>query len=322
MDSLKKNSKILIVILNWNGKKDTLVCLSSLQKLTYPSYQVLVVDNGSTDDSVDAFRPLGVEILETGKNLGYAGGNNAGIEWGLKRDFNLFFILNNDTEVAPDILERFVEGFAKEPTAGILGGKIFLMDQRTRFDHFGGIWNSEKANFDLIGQKELEDGKRWQEMFEIEYVCGAALMVKREVLQSVGLLDPRFFLLWEEADLCFRARRAGYQVMVCPQAILWHKGSASFSGKPLASYFFSRNRLLWMERNLPWKKRIRPLLKIFGETLKMVRLKTLKKLQLYVRKKLRPEEDFKAREERIARYSASLEGVKDFLFRRFGPRRP
>jgi GT2 family glycosyltransferase len=318
--SESSHGKVGIIVLNWNGKEDTERCLNSLQKLTYPNVEVIVVDNGSTDGSQEFIRKCfpNCTLIETGENLGYAGGNNKGIIYGLKRPFEYFFILNNDTIVDPEIIEAFLEGFKQYPGVGILGGKIYLMSEPERFDHFGGIWNRRRLDFDYIGYRELDDNENWEEPQDLDYVCGAGLMVHRSVFEEVGLFDPRFFLFWEETDFCFRAKRAGFEVMSYPKAKLWHKVSASFKGdKAHATYFFWRNRLFWIERNFKGYTRFFYLSKLIGKNLSVFYIaKMLSQVQLLLNKNSRERS-----QEKLSRYNAALLGIKDYLFRRFGPGR-
>lgn len=309
-------SNLATIVLNWNNKEDTKRCLQSLQGI---STDVIIVDNGSTDGSQELFREEFPDhvLLETGHNLGYAGGNNVGLSYALKQKYEYVFILNNDTVVDSHIIGAFLDGFEKYPDAGILGGKILMMDEPNKLDHFGGNWNNRKMEFDFYGWRENDNGQ-FETSVELDYVCGAGVMIKREVLEKVGLFDPRFFLFWEEADFCFRARKAGYEVRTCPEAKLWHKVSASFvGGKPHASYFAHRNRLLWIERNF----------KGFGKTFSLIRivssqllfftsLKLFRKLQLLLQ--VASKKDSTRNRERILRYHAALTGTWDYLFRRFG----
>jgi len=289
--------KVAIIVLNWNGKEDTTKCLQSIQKLTYRGAEIIIVDNGSTDGSQDHFRTHfpHFTLIETGENLGYAGGNNVGLTYALNRPFEYFFILNNDTIVDSSIVEAFLEGFNQYPNVGILGAKIYLMNEPGRFDHFGGNWNAKRLEFNYVGYREVDDQKTWEQPQELDYVCGAGIMIRRAVFETIGLFDPRFFLFWEETDFCFRARRAGFGVMFQPKALIWHKVSASFKGgKPLSTYFYWRNRLLWIERNFKGPKRIFYLSKLIGKNL----------FRLYLTR----------------RNNAALLGINDYLMRRFGPR--
>jgi GT2 family glycosyltransferase len=243
-------NKIVIILLNWNGKKDTLECLASLEHVTYRNFQTIVVDNGSTDDSVAAIRsafPL-IPILETGANLGFAGGNNVGIEWALRKHAEWILLLNNDTTVAPDFLDAFIQAAQEKPQARILGAKILRYDQPTTIDHLGGAWNPTKGEFESLHSGVADHP--YLNMAAVDYVCGAALFMHRSVPETIGLLEHKFFLLWEETDFCYRARRAGFEVWTAPQAKIWHKVSSSFTGgKPHMHYFWWRSRLLWIERN-------------------------------------------------------------------------
>ena len=305
-------------MLNWNGKQDTLACLKSLEALTYPHAETIVVDNGSTDGSVAAVRERypKLQILETGSNLGFAGGNNVGIAKALEQGADLLFLLNNDTVVDPSILEAFVEGFQAHPEAGILGANIFLFDERDTLDHLGGKWDPKTGQFTFIGKGQ----KKREETEELDYVCGAGLMVKRSVLEAIGFLENRFFLIWEEADFCFRAKRAGFEVMTCRGANLWHKVSASFvGGKPHSTYFWWRGRLLWMERNCSFGELVSLYLRIIiPDVLHMLKIRGLKKLQLSLEKRFRPGSDVREKELKLIKNRAALCGIRDYCLRRFG----
>ncbi len=202
-----KHPKILVILLNWNGKRDTLECLSSLKKVTYPHFTTIVIDNGSFDDSVAQIRIRFPEIpvFETKENLGFAGGNNVGISWGLKKDYEWILLLNNDTTVAPDFLNAFMEAASQKPQARILGAKIYRSSHPNQIDHLGGFWNPKTAEFESFAFGKLDDGKNFEAMQEVDYVCGAALLMHRSVPETIGLLEPRYFLFWEESDFCCRA---------------------------------------------------------------------------------------------------------------------
>ncbi len=314
--------RISIIVLNWNGKKDTLECLASLRHLDYSPFHILVVDNGSSDGSAAAIRQRfpDIEILETGQNFGFAEGNNIGIRHALKKALkpDYLLLLNNDTVVDPQLLNAFVS--AMHPPIGILGAKIYLYDQKNTFDHLGGVWNAKKAAFDLIGNREIDDGKSWEKTRSLDYACGCALFVKTAVFEQIGLLEPKFFLIWEESDFCFRARRAGYSTMMCPQAKLWHKVSASFvGGKPHSTYFWWRNRLLWIERNCSLREKIPLYLRILlPEILHIYKLRLLKTCQLALLKLLKPQEDQRKRLHKLRNYRAASQGISDYFRRRFG----
>jgi len=313
---------IKIIVLNWNGKKDTLECLSSLEALSSKPEEIIVVDNGSQDGSQEAIRQQfpSVTLIETGQNLGFAEGNNVGIRYALSKKCDYIFLLNNDTVVDPDILKSFTLAMKEYPQVGILGANIYLFEERNKFDHLGGKWNQKKGSFDLIGLRQLDDGKQWQAAQELDYACGCALFIRREVFEAIGLLESRFFLIWEESDFCFRARRVGFLTMSCPQAKLWHKVSASFvGGKPHSTYFWWRNRLFWIERNCSLTEKISLYLRVLlPDIAHLYKLRILKTAQLYLLRLLKPKQSHKKRHERILKYRAALEGIKDYSLRRFG----
>ncbi len=314
--------KIAIIILNWNGKKDTLACLHSLSYLTYPNFETLLIDNGSTDDSVLAIRQQFPDlcIIETGSNLGFAEGNNVGIKKALEQKADLFFLLNNDTIVSDDILERFVETYHDFPQAGVLGAKIFLFEEKSTLDHLGGNWDQKTGTFTFVGLRQKEDGILWQHPQEIDYVCGAGLMIKRSVIEKIGFFEKRYFLIWEESDFCFRAKKAGFQIITCPQAHLWHKVSASFvGGKPHSTYFWWRNRLLWIERNCSFKQKISLYARVLlPDIFHMLKIHLLKKTQLFFIKKAKFHSNFKEKELKLLKNHAALCGIRDYALRRFG----
>jgi len=253
---------VFIVVLNWNGKADTLTCLHSLQDVADKKTRVVVVDNGSTDGSVVAIRAAHPEVpvIETGRNLGYAGGNNVGIRHAIAEGADFVLVLNNDTVCAPDMIDRLLQAAAKHPGAGMFCPRIFYMHDPGRVWFDGARWKSAKLYFGFPGKDRLESELPADER-EIDYACGAALFVRAEVVRQVGAFDERYFLVWEEADWCFRAREKGWTSMVVPAARVWHRVGASFGteASPLRTYFSSRNRLVWLSRHGTRRERLRGL---------------------------------------------------------------
>jgi len=245
---------IWIVVLNWNGLNDTLTCIESLQHVHYKQRRVVIVDNGSTDGSVDALRTarsrLDFELIETGMNLGYSGGNNAGIRHALDRGAEFILILNNDTVVDPMVLDELVNAADDHPEVGCFGPWVFYMHDPRRLWWAGAAWSSNGLAFTCPGRGRLADEVS-PERASADAIVGAALFFRASVPRRIGLLDERFFLCNEEYDWCCRARRAGFQCLTVPTARVWHKVSASFGGaaSPLNNYFDIRNKLLFAEKN-------------------------------------------------------------------------
>ncbi|MGE5195953.1 MAG: glycosyltransferase family 2 protein [Anaerolineae bacterium] len=315
--------KVAIIILNWNGKRDTVECLYSVSQISYSNFEVFVVDNGSTDGSAKTIHDIfpDIHLLAMKENLGFAEGNNVAIRAAAAiPDFEFFLLLNNDTIVDKDILTAFVDAAKTHPQAGILGAKIFLYDKRETLDHFGGNWNPRTAKFDLIGHKEKGTDQKWDRVQTLDYVCGAALFFKKEVLQKIGVLEKSFFLIWEEADFCFRARKAGFAILTAPRAQVWHKVSASFvGGKPHSAYFWWRNRLLFIKRNMRGREKLRlQWIVLLPEIFHLAKLKVLKSLQLLLGRPLLKADQIQKKKEQLLHYNAALQGIKDYMCGRFG----
>jgi GT2 family glycosyltransferase len=253
---------ILIVVLNWNGADDTLACMNSLESLSYPNFQVIVVDNGSTDDSLGKLRAYSssfpLVLLDTGKNLGYAGGNNVGTRHALEHGADFVLLLNNDTTVAPDLLEQLVDAARRTPDAGVFSARVMYFDNPELVWFDGARWNESALRLEWPGQGAREAGLSSID-HDTDYASGAALFFRAEVARQIGLLDETFFLVWEEVDWCFRARKAGWRSRVVAAAKVWHKIGVSFGSEssPLRTYFSVRNQLLWFSRHASFSARLR-----------------------------------------------------------------
>lgn len=291
---------IAVIVLNWNNAPDTLECLDSIYKSQGVDFTVYVVDNGSTDNSLEQIKknfPSAIYI-ENKDNFGFAEGNNRAITRALEQNADFIFLLNNDASLGRNTLQLLLQTALAHPEAGMLGPKIYSYHEPTKIWYGGGDWNPERASFFHHDWLVEERDSTRHELVETGYICGCALFARAAAIRQIGLMDPRFFLIWEEIDWCWRLKKAGWQCLYVPQAKAWHKISASFVGGklgPMWLYFYWRNRLLWMEKNLPKKERFKALWAI-----------------------IRPEvlELFK---ERSDASRASLKGVRDYFLRRFGP---
>lgn len=253
---------IQIVVLNWNGLADTLACLDSLRRIRYDHCRIVVVDNGSSDGSAEALSREAssreIELIAARRNHGYAGGNNLGIRHALDGNAEFVLVLNNDTTVDPSLLDELVAAARRHPEAGCFGPWIFYMSDSDRLWFSRSEWSTEAAAFTAPDKGRLS-AEVSRERVDTQYVCGAALFFRTEVARHIGLFDERFFLVYEDADWCFRARRAGFGCIMVPTARVWHKIGTSFGSEssPLRTYFSVRNKLLFAERNLPgaeWRR--------------------------------------------------------------------
>ena len=226
--------KVSIIVLNWNGWRDTLECLASLQRLDYSNYEVIVVDNGSTDDSISHIHSHypEVELLETGRNLGFSAGCNRGIVRALDQSADYVWLLNNDTIVHPDALTHLVNTAMSDPHTGATGSAIYSAHSPHQLD----AWGGGRINFWLGRSRHAI---RPVQNEAIDFLTGASILIARSAIERLGLLDEGFFMYWEDADYCFRLRRAGFTIAVAGDSRIWHKGSASIgkSSPQMDTYF-------------------------------------------------------------------------------------
>lgn len=210
--------RVCIVTLNWRGIEDTLGCLESLRQLAYPNFQVVVVDNGSGDDSVPriADRYPEVDLVETGANLGFAGGCNVGIRRALEWGADYLWLLNSDTWVDANALTAMVELAERDPALGAVGSVICDQAAPERILAWGGGWVDLRRGRPSHALAPVAGA-------ELDYLTGASLLLRARALAEVGLLDERFFLYWEETDLCFRLRAQGWRLGVAADSRVWHR---------------------------------------------------------------------------------------------------
>jgi GT2 family glycosyltransferase len=241
-------AQVLVVVLNWKSAADTVRCLAALERSTYAHCTVLVVDNGSGDGSLERIRGQypRVPTLALSANHGYAGGNNRGIRHGMA-GCDYVWLLNPDTVVAPDCLAVLVEVAEADPRVGFLGPLVLMSEAPSQLLSAGGImtggWSRHRA------RGETEAGQ-FAPVAEVDYVMGCALLVRRQVIETVGLLDERYFLYGEEADWCQRGRAAGFVSVVVAAARAWHPDPATRDADSAqVTYYMARNQLLYVRQH-------------------------------------------------------------------------
>jgi GT2 family glycosyltransferase len=238
--------RLVIVVLNWNGQQDTLDCLRALERASVEPGEILVVDNGSTDGSETAIRAAhpDVDFLQTGENLGFAGGNNAGIARALERGAEAVLLLNNDTEVEPGFAEAMLAELDADPHAGIIGAQIAYHHAPDRLWAYGGGRFDVATGWVRHLQQPVKAGELESRGHRHFYVTGCAMLLRRDLIEEVGVLSTQYFHFCEDVDLCMRARRAGWQLRVARSARLRHKVSATTRvASPAFLYYNLRSRL-------------------------------------------------------------------------------
>lgn len=220
---------VSVIILNYNGKQYLRNCLESVSHQTFKDLEIILVDNGSEDGSVNyvAINFPECKIVKNTKNLGFAEGNNIAIKHA-KGDY--IVLLNNDTEVKQDWLEELVRAAQSDSSVGICGSKLLSMDAKNVIQEVGGLCDLFGFTVNR-GVGEIDNGQ-YNNVAETFYVSGASLLIKRELIEKIGLFDQEFFVNAEDVDLCWRAHLAGYKVLVNPLSIVYHKGGGTLPDAP------------------------------------------------------------------------------------------
>lgn len=272
---------IAVVILNWNGKNDTLACLKSISSSQADGLEVLpmVVDNRSTDGSVESIHRAYPKtlIVENRDNLGFSEGNNIGIRIALEKKTDFVFILNNDTIIDKHCISQLIKAFNDYKDWSIIGpkiyfraGKEFHKDLYKATDRGRVIWYAGgQLDWTTVlathrGVDEV-DHRQFDKPEQTDFASGCALIMRRQVFERIGLLNPDYFVYYEDLDFNIRARKAGFKIGFYPKAFLWHN-NASSSGKPgsgLHDYYISRNRLIFGMKYAPYRTK----LALFSESL-------------------------------------------------------
>ena len=248
---MKNFPRVSIIILNYNGKDVIKKCLTSVFKIDYPNLDVVLVDNNSTDGSLEMVKAgfSKVNFIKNEENLGFSAGNNIGIRYALERMADYVLVLNNDTEVDKDFLKKLVDTAEKDEKIGLVSPVIF--DGQTKKIWFAGgkiKWASMKT--------EHLTSVRTEESYESDFLTGCALLIKAEVCKKIGLFDEDFFLYWEDADLSFRAKKAGFKNIVVPASWVYHYEISEKSRSNKVYWlvisgliFFKKNTAFWLR---PW----------------------------------------------------------------------
>jgi GT2 family glycosyltransferase len=246
-----ENLSTSIVILNYNGGEDVIECLESVRNIDYPSYEIIVVDNASTDNSVESIRKKfpEVKIIQNETNLGFAEGNNVGIR---EANSHYVMLLNDDAVVGKNILKDLTAAIEERKNIGMAGPTILYYNDPDRIWFAGGRVNL----FGYLSNwgKGLARGSCSSARL-VDFLSGCSVLIKKEVIDKIGLLDAEYFLYFEDVDFCFRAKKAGYECLYVPSPTVWHKVTPSWITNPVQAYYYTRNPIIVAKKNLTgWRK--------------------------------------------------------------------
>ncbi|HBK09482.1 MAG TPA: glycosyltransferase family 2 protein [Acetobacteraceae bacterium] len=246
--------RVAIVILNWNDAESTLACLDALRATDYPNYATIVVDNGSTDGSAARFLDIAaIDLVTNTTNLGYTGGVNVGISRAIALGADYVWLLNSDATTRPDVLSRLVAVAEADERIGLVSPVFCDPDDPLEMEFCLG-------RFDPAGRQasqtiDASTATAWQHDHPNEVILlGTALLIRRRVIETIGMLDPNFFAYVEDVDYCLRAHAAGFRIVAVPEAVVGHKFKQPIGDPggvpPYLHYFITRNYLL-LWRKLP-----------------------------------------------------------------------
>lgn len=249
--------KVFIIILQYNNSKDTIFCLESVLKINYPDFRIIVIDNASDGEHLENIRSfIKSQPAVSGRlflalnmeNTGYAGGNNLGIKHALKMGADFIFVLNNDTLVQPDILQKLMPRMEFDEEIGIISPAMKENNLRT----YGG--KIEWLRTELKHNLKSPPGSFYYFLDRLSYIPGAAILIRKKVFEKVGLMDERYFLYFEDADYSLKIRKAGFKLAIMPNVDVTHKVSATTKklGSPLILRYHTRNALIFNSLRAPF----------------------------------------------------------------------
>lgn len=239
-----------IVILNWKKPGETLRCLAAVNRSTYSCWRVVVVENGSQDDSIAVLRQAypELELLISPENLGYTGGNNLGIQYLLAQGVDYILLLNDDAVLDPNALAALVQAANADPQTGFLGPKVLAVEEPQVLLSAGGLLDKGYLPHNR-GMGEIDRGQ-YDRYFQADFLSGCALLVNRKCIEKIGMLDDDFFVYFEEVEWCYRGVQAGFTIRFVPAARVWHPDTRSRDiDSPSVTYYATRNSLRFAQKH-------------------------------------------------------------------------
>jgi len=260
--SFIKNPSVAIIIVNWNSYLHTSACLTSLKQVTYDNFKIIVVDNGSKDGSDHQLEVTFSDIilLRNKENTGFTGGNNTGIAYALKHEYDYLMLLNNDTEVEADFLMQLVNVMENDFSIGAIQPKFYFLNNKDR------VWNTGGKIIKSLGWvKTIRNNNKINLSSEVsqetEWITGCGFLTRTSIIKQIGGLNDRFFIYCEDVDWSLRIQSKGYKLHYCPKAIVYHEAGMSNKNKvqgkegylnPIVHYLNTRNNILLLRKYTPW----------------------------------------------------------------------
>ena len=238
-----ESSLVVIILVNWNSYHDTLQCVDSIMESTYKNFKIIVVDNGSVDESVERLKERENEyhLILSKDNTGFTGGNNFGIECAMSMDADFILLLNNDTFIETSAIEIMIDSFKSDTSVGVVTPKIYFHPDRHLLWAAGTSFQQGKLSCNNLGYNS-EDKEEFNQRIYLDYAVGCALLIRRDVIDSVGVLTEDYFCNYEDADFGLRVNQHGYKILYEPSAIVWHKEAASAGGNDNPQYVYYQTR--------------------------------------------------------------------------------
>lgn len=242
------DKKVGIILVNYNGKEYNEECINSILDSSYKNIEIIVVDNGSKDGSVEILKEVfkeKIELILTGKNLGFSGANNIGIEKALNDGCDYIVLLNNDTIIDRNLIGNMLIASIEEHNS-VISPKIYYYDNKKIIWSAGADIRWKKGVTDQRGINKIEDGS-FNKREEVEFGTGCCLLIPSNIVKKVGMLSEEYFLYYEDTDYCMKIKEGGYKIVYEPTGVLYHKVSASTGGELSVGYIYynTRNRLIF-----------------------------------------------------------------------------
>lgn len=247
----RKNPKIIIVIINYNGLSDTIKCLESIERITYDNFEVILVDNGSKKDPIPFLKKKFKKIIfiRSKKNLGYTGGNNLGMRTACEYNPRYVFFLNNDTIVSTNILTELSRFLECNEKFGLIGPVNYYYRNINKISFYGGLLNRNNGLIKYLYKNCYIQNVK-EKVVECNFVEGSAIFIRTCLLKRIGGFFDGYFLTSEESEMCLKVSEMGYKLAVINSCAIWHKVSQSMiKESELINYFTFRNKLLFVNRN-------------------------------------------------------------------------